>query len=200
MPAIGLRPLVFSAPRSMSGRMRKVVLFIATTADGFIARDDGRYDWLPTDDNDYGYRAFIKTVGTVLMGRVTYQQVLDFESFPYADQECFVFSRRTRGLEKDPRRPPCVTIVRSDPVAFVRRLRRGRGPSIWLAGGAQLVQPLQEAGLIDEYVIFICPVFIGSGIPLFLRTKRQTRLRLAHRHVYESGVVELTYVKARTSG
>lgn len=176
--------------------MRKVVLFIATSADGYIARENLQYDFLPTDGNDYGYRAFIKTVDAVLMGRTTYEQVLAFHAFPYADKACYVFSNRARGLETDPRRPACVDIVREDPVAFVRKLRRKKGASIWLVGGAQLIQPFQEAGLIDEYIISICPVFIGSGIPLFLKTRRQRALTLTRRRIYPTGVVQLTYEKA----
>ena len=179
--------------------MRRVVLFIATSADGFIARKNGSYDWLPSDDNDYGYRAFIRSVDTVLMGRKTYEQTITFDAFPYPDKECIVFSRKGRGLERDPRKPPSVRIVRSDPVGFVRRLRRRKGGVIWLVGGASLIRPFQEAGLIDEYVIAICPVFIGSGIPLFLDTDHQRSLKLTRHRIYKTGVVQLTYVTGKSS-
>lgn len=177
--------------------MRRVILFIATSVDGFIARENGSYDWLPSDDNDYGYRAFYKTIDTILLGRKTYEQVLAFPKFPYADKRCVVFSRKPKSLKEDPRRPPTVEVVGSDPAAFVRRLRRQRGAAIWLGGGASLIQPLQEARLIDEYVISVCPVLIGSGIPLFLKTRPQVDLKLTHRRIYRSGVVQLTYVPVR---
>lgn len=178
-------------------RMRRVALFIATSADGFIARSNGSIDWLPTDGNDYGYNAFIRTVDTILMGRKTYQLALTFDAFPYPDKECYVFSRKGGRLERDPRKPASVRIVRSDPVAFVRRLRRRKGATIWLVGGAHLIQPLQEASLIDEYIISICPVFIGSGIPLFLNTDRQLPLNLTRHRIYKTGVVQVTYEKRR---
>jgi len=178
--------------------MRRVVLFIATSADGFIARPDGSIDWLPANDgNDYGYNAFIKTVDTLLMGRKTYEQVLTFGPFPYPDKRCYVFSRRRPTRKDATRKPPSVRFVRGDPVAFVQRLRRQKGSSIWLVGGARLIRPLQEAGLIDEYIISICPAFIGSGIPLFLETKRQFALQLTRHRVYRTGVVQLTYAKKR---
>ncbi len=178
--------------------MRPVILFIATSADGFIARENGAIDWLPADDNnDYGYRAFIRTVDTVLMGRKTYEQVVTFGAFPYPDKRCYVFSRgRTQGSATT-KRPPSVTFVRMDPVAFVRRLRRRKGGSICLAGGAGLIRPLHEAGVIDEYIISICPVVIGSGIPLFLEAKVERPLRLTRHRIYKTGVVQLTYKTGR---
>lgn len=173
--------------------MRRVVLFIATSADGYIARRDGSIDWLPADGHDYGYTAFLRTVDAVLMGRRTYEQTLTFDTFPYPDKACYVFSRKGRRLEQDLRKPPSVRIVRSDPVAFVRRLRRRKGGAIWLVGGAGLIRPFQQAGLIDEYIVSVCPVFIGSGIPLFLETDRQAAIRLTRHKAYRTGVVQLTY-------
>jgi dihydrofolate reductase len=181
--------------------MRPVVLFIATSADGFIARTTGAIDWLPANaGNDYGYNAFIKTVDSILMGRKTYEQVLTFGPFPYPDKECFVFSRRGLGSRRTANKPPSVRLVRTDPVAFTRRLRNRKGSTIWLVGGARLIRSFQQAGLIDEYIISICPVFIGSGIPLFLKTDRQGRLKLIGHKAYRTGVVQLTYekVKAKT--
>ncbi len=175
--------------------VRRVVLFIATSADGFIARTDGAIDWLPSGDgSDYGYRAFLKTVDTLLIGRKTYDQVLAPIPFPYPDKRTYVFTRTKPSQRRVAAAHPSVTFVKEDPVAFVRRLRRSRGSAIWLVGGAQLIRPLQEAGLIDEYIISICPVFIGTGIPLFLATDREMRLRLTRRKVYGTGVVQLTYV------
>ena len=178
--------------------MRRVVLFIATSADGFIARPDGAIDWLPADDgNDYGYNVFIKTVDTILMGRKTYEQVLTFGPFPYPDKRCYVFRRRRTPRKRATEKPPSVRFVRGNPVAFVKRLRRQEGSTIWLVGGARLIQPLREAGLIDEYIISICPVFIGSGIPLFRNTKRQLPLKLTRSRAYKTGVVQLTYEQRR---
>ena len=178
--------------------VRPVVLFIATSADGFIARENGAIDWLPAGDgNDYGYKAFIKTVDTVLMGRKTYEQVLTFGTFPYPDKRCYVFSRNRRKSTDRGKTPPPDRFVSADPVAFVKRLRRRKGSSIWLVGGARLIQPLHEAGLIDEYIISICPIVIGSGIPLFLRTKTERPLRLTRHRIYRTGLVQLTYAKSR---
>src|SRR5512136_1672286 len=105
-------------PRFVRGDMRRVVLFIATSADGFIAREDGAIDWLPSGDgSDYGYHAFIKRVDTLLMGRRTYEQLLTIGPFPYPDKRTYVFTRKKR-IGDSPRNHPSVRFVDEDPVFF----------------------------------------------------------------------------------
>lgn len=114
--------------------MRKVILFIASSLDGYIARTSGAVDWLFTvnDDQDYGYVDFLAGVDTILMGRRTYEQVLSFGEFPYKGIQCFVFSR-TRGGERD----EYVTFISGNIESFVKGLKNGTGKNIWLVGGSQ---------------------------------------------------------------
>lgn len=169
--------------------MRKIVLFIACSLDGFIARENGDVDWLFTDQ-DYGYTGFFADVDTVLMGRRTYDQVLTFGEYPYKGTEGYVFSRK-RGAGKDAN----VTFVSDDPVDFVWKLKQGPGNVIWLVGGGELIHPFVRQNLIDEYQIFVHPVVLGSGIPLFRSPLPETWLRLERTRAFESGLVQLTYVR-----
>lgn len=144
--------------------MRIISLYIATSLDGFIARSDGRVDWLDAipnpDQLDYGYDTFLASVDTTLMGNNTYQTVLGFGgNFPYADKINYVFSRTKHPAA------PYVQYVTEDPATFVQRLKQADGSGIWLIGGGQLNTILLNAGLIDELIISIAPVVLGAGIP-----------------------------------
>jgi dihydrofolate reductase len=171
--------------------MRSVVLFIACSLDGSIARENGDIDWLFTDQ-DYGYTEFFKTVDTVLMGRRTYDQVLSFGEYPYKGTEGYVFSRK-RGAGKDAN----VTFVSDDPVDFIRSLKQKAGKVLWLVGGSELIHPCVQHDLIDEYVISVHPVILGGGIPLFRSPLRETWLRLKRSKTFDSGLVQLTYVRKK---
>lgn len=169
--------------------MRQVILFIATSLDGYIARPDGAIDWLFTDQ-DYGYPAFYAGVDTVLMGRRTYDQTMTLGEYPYGGKEVYVFSRG-RGRSRDDR----LAFVSEDPAAFVKRLVAKPGKNIWLVGGAELVQSFQHYGLIDEFIISIHPVILGSGIPLFRSPSPSSRLILVDCTTFLTGLVQLTYMK-----
>jgi dihydrofolate reductase len=163
---------------------RKIILFIATSLDGFIAREDGNIDWLFTDQ-DYGYKEFYDSIDTVLTGRKTYETALLFEAEPYADKECYVFSRLKTSLPGD------VIIVKNDAVELVERLRARPGRHIWLLGGAELVDEFMKHNLIDEFRIFVHPHLLGSGIPLFKSSSREIKLKLLRSQNFSSGLVEM---------
>lgn len=165
--------------------MRKVTLYIAASLDGYIARTSGEVDWLFTDD-DYGYTEFLATVDTVLMGRLTYEQVLSFGDYPYTGTEGFVFSRT---LNKDGDRN--VKFIHSDPSAYIAQLKQQPGKVIWLVGGAALIQACFEQ--IDEFILSIHPIILGKGIPLFRSPLFMTALKLQHCQTFDSGLVQLTY-------
>ncbi|MBK3496282.1 dihydrofolate reductase [Viridibacillus sp. YIM B01967] len=155
---------------------RKVILYIAMSLDGFIARTNGAIDWLDDavekGDGDNGYTAFYGTVDTVIIGRKTYDQVLTLaDDFPYRDKECFVFSNT---VQTD---TSYVEFVNEDVGTFVGALKEREGGDIWLVGGAGLVDSFLKAGLIDEMIITVIPVLLGEGIPLF---KEQANLQLIH--------------------
>jgi dihydrofolate reductase len=172
--------------------MRTFSLYIATSLDGFIARTDGRVDWLDAIPNpnqlDYGYSAFLSSVDTTLMGNNTYQTILGFGGdFPYANKTNYVFSRSAQ-LDA-----PYIQYVIEDPAAFVQQLKQTEGNNIWLIGGGQLNTVLLNAGLIDELIISIAPVLIDMGMPLFGHTATETAWTLIKTESFETGFVQSTY-------
>ena len=172
--------------------MRRLSLYIATSLDGFIARADGRVDWLDAIPNpsqlDYGYGALLASIDTTLMGNNTYQTILGFGGdFPYPDTINYVFSRSKRPDA------PNIQYVTQEPAAFVRQLKQGDGKGIWLIGGGQLNTVLLNAGLIDELIISIAPVVIGTGIPLFGSTATEVSWVRTKTESFETGFVQSTY-------
>lgn len=177
--------------------MPRVKLYIATSLDGYIADREGGVGWLSEaaaseTDEDYGYEVFYKSIGSLAMGRKTYEQVLSFGAWPYAGKPSFVFS-------KDPPegKHPHVEFVSESPEAFVSNRVSEGGEDLWLVGGAGLVASFREHGLIDEYIISIMPVLLGEGIPLFDGAQPKASLDLANVQSYDSGVVQLRYVAGR---
>jgi dihydrofolate reductase len=166
---------------------RQIVLYIATSLDGFIAGKSGEIDWLFTDQ-DYGYAGFLDTIDVVIMGRKTYEQVLTFGEYPYKGIEGYVFSRSRAGAKDEN-----VTFVSAHLPRFVGSLRAKPGKDIWLAGGAEVVHAFMQHNLIDEYVLSIHPIILGSGIPLFKPPALTTKLVFLKSRTFGSGLVQLTY-------
>lgn len=176
--------------------MRKIVLYIATSIDGFIARSNGEIDWLSVVEepgNDYGYSEFLKTIDTTLMGNKTYQQVLTFGEFPYKDKTNYVYTRNP-SLHQD----PYAQFIHEDIATHVGRIKQQPGSDIWLIGGAQLNREVYDAGLIDEMIISIIPVAIGAGIPLFGHASKEHHFTLAESQSFASGLVQMRYVAKRS--
>lgn len=167
-----------------------VVLYIATSLDGFIADRDGGVGWLDrfTDpaDGDYGYADFYAGIGAVAMGRATYEQVLGFGDWPYSDKPTFVFSHAPADGERLD-----VTFTSGDPAEVVASLRDRVEGGLWLVGGGKLVASFREQDLIDEYLITVLPVLLGEGIPLFPGTQPEASLQTTAVRHFESGVVQL---------
>lgn len=171
---------------------RRVVLYVAASVDGYLARRDGAIDWLPQPNpggDDYGYEAFLETVDTLVMGRRTYDQVLAISDWPYGDKRTHVFSatRRAGG-------PAGVEFVDCDIAAFVRELKAGPGAgAIWLVGGAEIIAACLGGGVVDELVLTVVPVLLGEGIPLFSKRAWATGLRHRRTRVFPDGLVQHTY-------
>jgi len=180
---------------------RKIIVYIATSADGYIARPDGDVEWLNRRPHtvDYGMREFYPTIDTILWGRKTYDWLLDYYKKMGKKKGLFdtkltnyVFSR------KPPKRPaPGVKFVTEPVKPFAQRLRATRGKHIWMMGGAGLIASFLDAGEIDEFDIHMIPVFIGEGIPLVAPRHRDVLLRLQSSKKYPDGVVRLRYEVAR---
>ena len=175
--------------------MPEVILYIAASLDGYIARLDGAVDWLdalPVSEpaEDYGYSEFIAGVGVVLMGRTTYEQVLSFGvDYPYPGAEGYVFSRSRAGEGDD----NVQFVDGQDIPGLVERLKASQDKNLWLIGGGQLVREFLCLDLIDQMELFLLPVILGQGIPLFPPETPQRDLRLVNCRNYDSGMVQLTY-------
>jgi dihydrofolate reductase len=176
--------------------MRKIIVYVATSADGYIARPDGDVAWLdrPRTAGDYGMGKFYRSIDTVLMGRKTYEIGLQLGQKSYPGKKNYVFSRARRR-----RRSADIEFV-SGPVGdFVRQLRATKGKNIWLVGGAELAAAFLDAGQVDEFIIHVVPTFIGAGIPLLQPRHRTVPLQLQSCRSYRDGVVRLHYsVSPRT--
>ncbi len=166
---------------------RRIVLYLAASLDGFIARRDGRVDWLPAlGPEDYGYAEFLGTVDTVLMGRTTYEQVLTFGPYPYRGMKGYVFSTRRSGRDEN------MEFVNGDVGRFADGLRSAPGKDIWLMGGARLAQDFLRAKAVDVIVLTIVPRLLGEGIALFGEGPERP-LELTDTNSFPDGMVQLTY-------
>ena len=165
---------------------RKIILYIATSLDGFIARENGELDWLPgssgeedPEANDCGYGEFIESVDTVLMGNKTYQQILSFDvEYPYKDKANFVFSKTPTTQDQ------YAQFIHEDVESFISKLKSAPGKDIWLVGGGQLASLCIKNNLVDEVILFVIPIMIGKGIRLFQNTNKDVPLKLIESHHY----------------
>lgn len=177
--------------------MRKIILYIASSLDGYIAENDGSVTWLEEipnpEQSDYGYARFYDSIETVIMGNKTYQQVLGFGiGNPYKGKKIYVLTKN-KNLFND----EYAEFISKNIPEFLAELKSGKGKDIWCVGGGEINSLLLDHKLIDEIKIFIMPVLLGSGIPLISRLDSKINLELINRETYQSGVVELVYqVKA----
>jgi dihydrofolate reductase len=172
--------------------MRKIIVHIATSADGYIARPDGDIDWLtsrPAPPGFYGMNAFMKSIDTLILGRKTYEAGLRLGGTFDERNRNIVFSRQARPADA----PAGIEFVNSPIGPFSSRLREEPGKDIWLMGGGELIADFLDAEAVDEFVISVVPVFIGDGIPLIARRHRQTPLILASVERFDDGLVQLHY-------
>jgi len=172
-------------------RKRRFIVYVATSADGFIARLDGAVDWLdrPRPKGNYGGTAFFRSIDTCILGRKTYDFSVS-HGMPdfYPGKKNYVFSRTLRQAAS-----PKVTVIKEGVAVFAERLRAEKGKHIWLVGGAELVAAFLDAGHVDEFIIHVIPVMIGEGIPLVAPRHRNLPLKLLATQKYPDGVVKLHY-------
>jgi dihydrofolate reductase len=178
-------------------RRRKIIVCIATSADGFIARRDGSVDWLdgPSPKGNYGMNQFYKSIDTILWGRKTCDVALDFQKKGVTGSafdtrvKNYVF---TRGPLPSPA-PAGVEFVSESIKEFATSLRKGKGKDIWMMGGAGIIASFLDEGEIDEFMIGVVPKFIGEGIPLIAPSRRTVPLKLLSSTKFTNGVVRLHY-------
>ena len=169
--------------------MRKVILGLAVSLDGFIEGPKGECDWCFTDQ-DYGMSEFLKRVDSLFMGRKSYELSLSMgeaaiSGFPKLKE--YVFSNTLKEVK------PGAVLVKGDIEAEVKRIKQEQGKDIWLFGGASLSSSLLNLHLIDELWLAVHPVILGGGKPLFTDVSKRVELRLVDTKTYSTGLVSLTY-------
>jgi dihydrofolate reductase len=162
--------------------------------DGYIADKDGSIDWMAGAPNvDYGFKEFYDEVGTILLGRTTYEHMLKMgDFFPYPDREVIVFSAN----DKLKLAAESVQLTQDEPEKVLARLQLGSEDEghIWIGGGGTLAGSLFETGLIDELRIFVQPIILGTGTKALLGKKSISRaLELQSSKEWEAGIIELRY-------
>ena len=182
-------------------RKRRIIVSIAASADGFIARSDGSVGWLdrPRPKGHHGMDAFYQSIDTILWGRKTYDMALAFQkngipgSAFDTSVKNYVF---TRG-QLPAAAPPGVEVVKEPIGKFATRLRKQNGKNIWMMGGAGIIASFLDEGQLDEFIIRVIPTFIGEGIPLMAPSRRTVALELMSCTKFPDGVVELHYAVAK---
>jgi dihydrofolate reductase len=168
----------------------KASVFVGTSVDGFIARPDGAFDFLPVGGGEsHGYEEFISTVDAMVIGRNTYETVLSFGGWAYGKKPVFVLS------SKELAAAPAEAVLEQmsgDPAALVAKLATRGIEHIYVDGGYTIQQFIQ-AGLIQRLIITRVPVLIGEGIPLFGITGRDIKLKHVATRQYDSGLVQTEY-------
>ena len=185
--------------------MRKIVSFVHVSLDGFVASSDGGLDWIIVNDEIFGYvEQRIKQTDTALYGRVTYQMMESYwptaadqptatrhdieHARWYKQARKIVLSRTMRDIH-----PANTKIISSNLADEVAQLKRGAGSDILMFGSPTATHALMAENLIDEYWLFINPILLGQGVPLFKNIKNRTALNLVTSKIFSSGVVCLQY-------
>ncbi|MEQ8398096.1 dihydrofolate reductase family protein [Thalassobaculum sp.] len=162
-------------------------LYMAISLDGMIADAEGGVEWLNRwDDVDYGTATFMTEVDVLVMGRATYDQVLGFGQWPYAGKRAFVLTSRPIGDA------PEGVEGTSDIAGLVAELR-DEGAQVWIVGGAETVSACISMGAIDTVELFVMPVLLGEGVPLFVGDGPELPLVLRENKSWPNGVVGMVY-------
>ena len=169
--------------------MRKIVLQLAVSLDGYIEGPNGEFDWCFTDQ-DYGMSAFFKRIDSTFMGRKTYELALAMQDeappgFPKFKE--YVFSNTLTEVKEE------VILINGDIKKKVEKIKNEKGKDIWLFGGAELISLLMNLHLVDEIILAVHPVILGSGKTLFSEIKERTWLTLTDHKIYPNGLVFLMY-------
>ena len=174
---------------------RKLILYISMSVDGFLATKDDDLSWLSIVDKegeDYGYNKFNDSVDTYIVGRKTYEKIIELSGgiFPQAEKhKCYVLTRKERATENG------VTFYNEDVEKLISKLKKEKGKNIYCDGGGQIVKLLRDKNLIDEYIISVIPVILGDGKRLFVGESPMINLKALSSRQYESGLIQLHYSK-----
>lgn len=173
--------------------MRKSVLFIGMSLDGYIADVQGGVEWMggqtQSDDDMQSYEEFIKEIDTVIMGWNTYNQIaneLSPKQWLYEEFYSYVVTHRDLPLKKN------IEFTKQSPEEILHKLKQQDGKDIWICGGATIVSQLIEADLIDRFHVSVLPILLGDGIRLFSKQKQSMKLQLVKTQSY-NGITDLIY-------
>jgi len=173
--------------------MRKVVLFIAMSLDGYIADVHGGIGWLEGqeagEDDMVSYEEFVRNVDTVIMGANTYRQLvteLSPDEWVYSDFTSYIVTHDPK--ESTDR----IRFTDESPCQLVERLKKEAGKDIWICGGASIVKQLMQQDLIERYYINVIPTILGNGIRLFDTSEKKMKLKLISTRSY-NGITDLVY-------
>lgn len=174
--------------------MSETVLYIATSLDGFIARPNGSLDWLTSfpqpENGDYGYNDLLNSIGTIIMGRKTYDEILAFGiDWPYTGYNTYVVTKNKSYKTKT----PGTFTLNENLTTFVKNIKLKSEKDIWLVGGGELITAFINERLLDKMIISKVPVLLGDGIPLFAGKPEETKLKLINAQAFNTGLVNLTY-------
>jgi dihydrofolate reductase len=170
--------------------MARIRHYVAMSVDGFVATEDGRVDWLePFHHLDLGYLAFAEQVGTLVMGRATYDQLLGFGAWPYRGKNVVVLTSKPLGAEG----PEGVEAYRGDPADLVPHLREAVDGDVWVVGGPRTARAFFDRDAVDEIELFVIPVVLGRGLSLFGGIATLRRLSLQSVEMHDGGVARLVY-------
>jgi dihydrofolate reductase len=169
--------------------MRKVILALAVSLDGFIEGPNGEYDWCFTDQ-DYGMSDFFNRIDSIFIGRKSYELALTMGDNPVPDMtklKEYVFSNTLKKVKSG------AVLINGDIQSEVKEIKNENGKDIWLFGGASLTSSLLKFKLIDEIELGVHPILLGGGKPLFSDIKERINLNLVKSKTYSTGLVSLTY-------
>ena len=173
--------------------MRKVVLGLGISLDGYIARLDGSVDFLFMP-KDYSMGPFFKTIDTAVLGRKTYDDGLKMGGSFIGKTKYYVFSNTQPPGERNN-----VTFTNASPSSVIAEIRKKPGKNIWLMGGGVLIRDFLKEDLVDELYLGVVPTLIGEGIPLFPSGFPQREFDLVENKSYSQGLIALKYERARTT-
>lgn len=173
--------------------MRKLILGLAVTLDGYIEGPNGEYDWCFTDQ-DYGLNEFFTGIDAMFIGRKSYEIAQQYaetnngETIPGMPGMIeYVFSNTLKTVKEG------AVLISGDGITEAREIKKQPGKDIWLYGGAELSEALMKEDLVDELWLSVHPILLGSGKALFSKQNNRTKLKLLHSKTYETGLVSLRY-------
>jgi dihydrofolate reductase len=173
--------------------MKKIILYIAISLDGYIAKPNDDLSFLSIVDKegeDYGYFDFIKSVDTVIEGRKTYDWIMkQVPEYPHADKKSYIITRTPKESIGN------TTFYTGNLKELITELKNQEGKDVFIDGGAQLVNSLLKDNLIDEFIISVIPILVGNGIKLFEDERPEQKLTLINTKSYDTGLVQIHYKK-----